>query len=131
MSSPMRDPAEWDPSQEWGTQFKARATNMLDLYARTLSDLGYEPRAFPDTALRHVPTNRLSGKYDMLCHALWMCGEAMRFVTEGRQAKAYRWIGMIQGLLWAHGVFSIEELKSHNELGEEFWARWDRREIKP
>lgn len=101
---------------------------MLDLYSRTLSDLGYDARAYADTAARVGETSRFSGKYDALCHAMWMCGEAKKFVSHGREAKAYRWIGMIQGLLWAHGVFSIEELKTHNELDEEFWARWDRRQ---
>lgn len=115
-------------SEEWGAEFKARACNMLDLYSRTLSDLGYEASAYKNVDARLGETTRSAGKYDSLCHAMWMCSEAKKFISQGRQAKAYRWIGMIQGLLWAHGIFSIAELKSHNELGEEFWARWDRKD---
>jgi hypothetical protein len=31
-----------------------------------------------------------------------------------KMEKACRWLGFIQGALWADGVYSIEELKRHN-----------------
>ena len=31
-----------------------------------------------------------------------------------RWEKANRWIGFIQGVLWAHGIFSIDQMKDHN-----------------
>jgi hypothetical protein len=43
-----------------------------------------------------------------------MCEETRGFMGSGRWAKVYRWIGMIQGLLFMGGVYSIEELKRHN-----------------
>ena len=93
-----------------------QAKHMLDLYCRTLDELGYEPNPYPDLQA-HVGGNILRGaKYDSLSHARWMCDEARAFVRQGRWSKAYRWIGMIQGLLFMGGVFSIVELKGHNRL---------------
>jgi hypothetical protein len=92
----------------------AQADQMLDLYCKTLGDLGYEPRPYPDLDVK-IGVNILRGAtYDLLNHALWMCGEARDFVRRGRWSKAHRWIGMIQGLLFACGVFSINQLKEHN-----------------
>jgi hypothetical protein len=94
----------------------AQAERMLTFYCKTLDDLGYVPIAYEEI------DERMSGKiygakYDSLNHAMWMCNETRRFVRENRWAKAYRWIGMIQGLLFMSGVFSIAELKEHNRLG--------------
>jgi hypothetical protein len=46
------------------------------------------------------------------CHA--MLDEIDQFAIEGRVEKAFRWLGFVQGCLWVCGVYSIEELKSHN-----------------
>lgn len=29
--------------------------------------------------------------------------------------KAFRWIGFVQGVLWAHKIYSIDELREHNK----------------
>lgn len=42
----------------------------------------------------------------------------MSFAEEGRTEKAFRWLGFIQGVLWAEGVYSIDELKDHNKPKE-------------
>lgn len=113
---------DWRLSNEdWDAEFSIRADRMLDLYCKRLSDLGYEPVPYPDEHA-HIGENVYKGgKYPVLNHALWMCGEARRFAREHRRAKAYRWIGMIQGLLWTGGIFSIDELKRHNELPPDMW----------
>lgn len=51
-----------------------------------------------------------------LNHAHWMAYEAKTvFIeVEVRIEKANRWLGFIQGVLWAENVFTIEELKAHN-----------------
>jgi hypothetical protein len=98
-----------------GDEFsREQAEKMLAFYARTLDDLGYPAAPFPEVD-RPVRGSVLRGaKFESLCHARWMCEETRRFVREGRFAKAYRWIGMVQGLLFMGGVFSIEQLKRHN-----------------
>lgn len=113
---------EWKQAiEDWEGEYEARAERMLDLYCKTLDGLGYEPVAYPDPDAHLGAGIASGGKYAALNHAYWMCGEARRFWRERRRAKAYRWIGMIQGLLWMGGVFSIAQLKTHNELPEEYW----------
>lgn len=116
----------WEKAREdWAEDFERRATSMLELYCRTLSDLGYEAVPYPDVD-EHVGSSAFAGgKYAALNHANWMCVEARKFIRQDRRAKAYRWLGMIQGILWLGGVFSIAELRRHNELPPEEWG--DRR----
>lgn len=45
-------------------------------------------------------------------HALWMCTEAKKLAEAGRPEKAFRWLGFVQGFLWAKNVFSIEDFKA-------------------
>lgn len=49
-----------------------------------------------------------------MSHVAWMCGEAIRFVEAGRIEKAHRWLGFIQGALWALGVTTVEAAKRAN-----------------
>ena len=51
-----------------------------------------------------------------LAHAHWMCLEIPRLLgTEDGFEKANRWLGFIQGVLWAAGSHSIDEMRSHNK----------------
>jgi hypothetical protein len=98
-----------------GDEFsREHAEGMLKFYARSLDDLGYPPAPYPALDKPVAGSIYRGAKYDSLCHARWMCEETKRFLREGRFSKSYRWIGMIQGLLFMGGVFSIEELKKHN-----------------
>ncbi len=51
-------------------------------------------------------------------HCLWMCDEALRFQGMGRledfREKAMRWLGFVQGVMYAEGVFSLECLIEHS-----------------
>jgi hypothetical protein len=46
-------------------------------------------------------------------HILHMVDQMETWGPE-KMEKACRWLGFIQGALWADGVYSIEELKRHN-----------------
>lgn len=48
-------------------------------------------------------------------HARWMCSEGVLLVEQGRVEKAMRWLGFVQGVLWAHGLAEISELKDMNK----------------
>ncbi len=48
----------------------------------------------------------------MHCHG--MLDKMERFLEEGRIDKVQRWLGFIQGVLWATSAFGLEELKAHN-----------------
>lgn len=53
-------------------------------------------------------------------HAAWMCVEMERMHATGSMEtqhgieKAMRWLGFVQGVLWASGVYSIEDMKDDN-----------------
>ncbi len=44
-----------------------------------------------------------------------MTGLRGRFPEGGSENKAMRWLGFMQGSLWALGTFSLEELKRHSK----------------
>ncbi|RJO59537.1 hypothetical protein C4546_01525 [Candidatus Parcubacteria bacterium] len=55
---------------------------------------------------------------DGLMHDLEHCHDMLdkiaEFVREGRMEKAFRWLGFVQGVLWASRVYSLTDLKNHN-----------------
>lgn len=48
-------------------------------------------------------------------HIIDMCRRAEKFIEEGKIDKAMRWLGFIQGVLCQAGIYTIDELKSHNK----------------
>jgi hypothetical protein len=93
--------------EEWTAEQLIR---MLDLYENVLDRRGYEPVPYPD-ATAHVGGSLLTAtRFDCLNHAYWMCRCVRQYVRENRIARAYRWMGRIQGLLFMGGVYSLEEL---------------------
>ncbi len=96
---------------------REQAQAMLKFYCRTLNNLGYSPKAFSDVGAKVGASIYSAGKFEVMNHARWMCDQIEVFVRQNRMAKAYRWIGMVQGILFMGGVFSIEELKKHNSVG--------------
>lgn len=56
--------------------------------------------------------------WDTYRHAWWMCLEAQTYITSGRAEKAMRWLGFVQGVLWARSIYSIDELAEHNKPDE-------------
>ncbi len=91
-----------------------QAESMLALYQGMLDDLGYDAIPYPDLDGKVHGSVLTGAKFNALNQARWMCDETERFIREHRFAKAYRWIGFIQGLLFMGGVCSIAELKEHN-----------------
>ncbi len=92
------------------------AQRMLDFYCKTLTGLGYASEAYPELEERMGGRKHETPKFETLCHAMWMCDKTREFLRSGRFAKVYRWIGMIQGILFMNGVFSLAELKEHNRF---------------
>jgi len=109
--------AATEEPRDFGDDFTTEhAYKIVDFYSRTLTQLGYKPQpyAYIDELIgeRRFDTP----KYLTLNHATWMCERTVLFLRAGRLAKAYRWIGTIQGILLMDGVFSIADLKRHNRL---------------
>lgn len=94
-----------------------QAEAMLRFYCTTLDDLGYSPVPFSDTGAKVGASIYSAGKFEVMNHARWMLDQIEIFLRQHRMVKAHRWIGMVQGILFMGGVFSIEELKRHNTVG--------------
>ncbi|MDP3696534.1 MAG: hypothetical protein Q8R55_00710 [Candidatus Taylorbacteria bacterium] len=56
----------------------------------------------------------VSLRKNILAHCHGMLDKMEEFVAEDRMGKAFRWLGFIQGCLWATGCYTLEELKNHN-----------------
>lgn len=61
----------------------------------------------------------LDGEVHGLEHCHGMLDKMVEFVREGRMEKAFRWLGFIQGVLWATRVYPLTDLKNHNRPQEE------------
>lgn len=69
------------------------------------------------TVQRLNDTEVLAGEYmprDRASHLLYMCQEIGNLIAEQRHDKVMRWLGFVQGALWAHNWATIEELKRLN-----------------
>lgn len=51
---------------------------------------------------------------DHVAHIKSMFPRMREIIAEGRREKAMRWLGFIQGWLWAQGIYSVDELGKHN-----------------
>lgn len=56
----------------------------------------------------------LENKQMGLEHCHGMLDKIVEFVCEGRLEKSFRWLGFIQGFLWANGICTLTDLKNHN-----------------
>ena len=50
-------------------------------------------------------------------HMAWMCEEALTFVDE-KFDKAQRWLGFIQGILWATNLKTISKMRDESRSPE-------------
>lgn len=67
-----------------------------------------------------------------LGHCYGMLAKIEEFVREDRMDKAFRWLGFIQGVIWAQGVYPLESLKNHNRPDDEgmFEPGWLKRDTE-
>lgn len=80
---------------------------VVEGYAKTFSEREIQPVKSTST-LR--PTTREQEQ-----HAHWMCLEIPSLIeTDNGFEKANRWLGFVQGVLWAAGVYSIDAMRDHN-----------------
>lgn len=64
-------------------------------------------------SIRAVPDVKNPNANVATSHIYWMCLEAKTF-AEAKPAKAMRWLCFIQGVMWSHCGFTIEEFKDDN-----------------
>lgn len=90
-------------------------------YRAMFEGLGVPKEKLPEDLVLFVFTQHDSEKI-MLPHCHAMLDEMEQFVKSGRMEKCFRWLGFIQGVLWARGNFSLNELKNHNRPDNEATA---------
>jgi hypothetical protein len=59
----------------------------------------------------------IPGRESQLQHARWMTTEILNLLaseSEKTLEKVFRWLGFLQGILWATGIFTINEMRAHN-----------------
>lgn len=83
-----------------------------------------EPTKFPSPD--HVLQPEHKSQVRMaVSHLLYMSVEGMKLVHHLRMEKAMRWLGFVQGSLWALGLRSLSEVKTDNKPtdGEPDWVQ--------
>ena len=65
------------------------------------------------------------GNLGSLSHSRWMCLDMLQWdllnphfdtnaIESDDREKAMRWLGFIQGVLFAKGVYTVDEMREHN-----------------
>jgi hypothetical protein len=97
---------------------KEQVRSVVKRYRAYLSLAGDQPELanfdLPPTrgeAVRHM-LNMCDGMDGMLDKVV----DPPCFTAESEEAwqKVHRWVGFMQGVLWAHGSFSMNEMREHN-----------------
>ena len=73
-----------------------QARILFQYYAKDLGEHGVHP---------------VNEQHPTLAHCAWMCSEAQTFDS---LPKVMRWLGYVQGVLSALGLFTIAELRNHS-----------------
>lgn len=76
----------------------------------------WEPRRLSEEEMTQKVRDLDPPKVDQ--HLLFMCDEAERMLKEGRREKVMRWLGFLQGALWAFGLSTISDSKNANRPDE-------------
>ncbi len=76
-------------------------------YRRFFSGNGIQPVFFGHDG-------RTTDRDRILEHCCQMLDKMEQFLQEGRRDKVFRWLGFLQGCLFATGQYSIGEMADHN-----------------
>jgi hypothetical protein len=92
---------------------KEKIREVLDIYRKRFSKhkglkCEYDHNDTIFVGLQPYSTNQV------INHTFSMIDKIEEFIEEDRIEKAFRWLGFIQGCMWATGLYTIEELKNHN-----------------
>jgi len=85
----------------------AKILEVVQIYRSFFQSKGIEPIDYPHELILDSLDQGLSH-----CHG--MLGKIEQFVKEGRREKAFRWLGFVQGFVWATSHFTLEQLMNHN-----------------
>ena len=80
---------------------------VLNIYRKT-----FEERGIPKKECRHDLFPDLDN--DFLAHCHGMTDQMEVFIKQGRMDKVFRWLGFMQGVMWALRVYTVCEMADHN-----------------
>lgn len=83
---------------------------VCEKYDKHLKSIGIKN----DNGCLYSMTDQPASMENSLLHARWMCLQIPWFLEEEKIEKAMRWLGFIQGVLYAQGIFSIDEMRIDN-----------------
>ena len=87
----------------------AQVKQVVKAYQDRLEREGYRPAQIAfDRTTASFPRSR------QLEHTAWMCLEIQKALDGGERERAMRWLGFTQGVLWAHGIYAVDELREQN-----------------
>lgn len=89
---------------------KKRYLDLMDQYQELLESRGAKLKEFEDYNNKYKDYSSL----EILGYALFMVEGIRKFVEAGDIDKANRWLGFLQGVFWAEGLFSINEMRDQN-----------------
>lgn len=87
---------------------KKQCANLVAAYQYELDQREIRPR-------RALQTRHPSPEAE-LAHARWMIErmKEMIVIWPKKREKFFRWLGFVQGVLWANKIFTLTKLRSHN-----------------
>jgi len=90
---------------------KTKIKKILSAYDKKLKEAGYAcEKANYDKYVNYDDDDF----NESLSHFRWMISQMDEFIREGKMDKVFRWLGFIQGCLWAGRIYTISEMKTHN-----------------
>lgn len=90
---------------------KSKVMKVLIAYNNFFRNKGLKEIDYPHDKL-------LKSKEDGLSHCSGMIGKIFTFMEENKMRKTFRWLGFIQGVLWALGFYTLDELMNHSRPTE-------------
>ncbi len=72
----------------------------------------YTTRQFEADTQMHEQSRGVHFK-DEVSHLKFMCIK-MQEIADTNMEKAFRWLGFLQGVCWARGYFTLDQLKNHS-----------------
>lgn len=84
-----------------------KVLEIIEIYRKFFVERGVGKIDYPHDEL-------LDSEVRGLEHCHGMLDKMVVFVRAGRMEKAFRWLGFIQGVLWAARIFPLAKLMEHN-----------------
>ena len=88
-----------------------KLVSILEFYRDELEEKEITPKPL-------IPNNWLAGCYDthqILQHTAWICKRATKLALKGKTEEAIQLLGLIQGLLFMAGEYTLDELAEHSK----------------